>query len=104
MLKLEPRETSRSTRLVRSFAVTKVISTNEIAEKSTFQVRFYVETYNGYNYRKCMSSCFLFQCYPVVDLTMNDYFHVYVLEFQTFFPLRFQNMDMLRCCMRLKEC
>jgi len=61
-----------------------VISTNEIVENSTFHARFYVETYNGYNYSKCMSSCFLFQCYPAVYLTMNDCFRVYVLEFKQF--------------------
>ena len=72
----------------------KVISTNEIVENSTFQARFYAETYNGYNYSKCMSSCFLFQCYPAVYLTMNDCFHVYVLEFQTIFPCVFKTIWM----------
>jgi len=72
----------------------KVISTNEVEENSTFQARYYVETYNGYNYSKFMSSCFLFQCYPAVYLTMNDCFHVYVLEFQTIFPCVFKTIWM----------
>jgi len=41
-----------------------------------------------------MSSCFLFQCYPAVYLTMNDCFHVYVLEFQTIFPCVFKTIWM----------
>jgi len=41
-----------------------------------------------------MSSCFLFQCYPAVYLTMNDCFHVYVLEFQTIFPWVFKTIWM----------
>ena len=61
----------------------KVISTNEIAEHSNIKSRFYIEAYTTYNYSKCMSCCFLFQFYPAVDLTMNDCFHVYFLEFQT---------------------
>ena len=71
----------------------KVISTNEIVENSTFPARFYVETYKVYSYSKCMS-CFLFQCYPAVYLTMNDYFRVYVLEFQTIFPCVFETIWM----------
>jgi len=50
LLKLEPRETSRGTRLVRSFAVTKSDFYKRNCGKFYFQARFFVETYNGYNY------------------------------------------------------
>ena len=82
----------------------KVISTNEIVENSTFQARFYVETYNGYNYSKCMSSCFI----PVLSRCLGD--HEWLLSCICFgisnnIPVHFQNnMDLLRCCTCLKEC